>query len=489
MSVKLEHLVFLVLWLIIFYFMSLPIMLYYLRLYYLNRNHPIIHKRYYYVVILIVFVLILLIAIDKSFYIIALTIANETSDLQDKNKQLPYILSIISSILYLICTPSVGCAFAARAYLLYYDHKWMLASNKGRWAHLITDYYKTHTNWYIKHRATFGNPKFVFSKILIPICIVCSLLVLTAKFVSQALGAIIVNLIYIFLIVFILVIYHRIPTHSTDCFLIKKEIKMQLILGLLTVIFTTIYVIFKDFAFNGHRYYFFICPAQIIFTTIYVLVALVSTRWVMIDSGLSFKRDRNEKQEYSRTISISTTRQTSPISLRQILKSREGFEAFFNFVFSEFSSESLLCIVECFQWKSFIQSIASATDTLNLDSHLEHFSLPTHNGKFPMSAIVYNEELKAHEKFNALIEKYISGFAVYEVNISFVTRTNLMNLYQRVNQTEKGCLMFNEEMNKQELYVIFDQVLSELISLLKGSKRRFVLTDAFLDLEMQQIEK
>ncbi len=44
-------------------------------------------------------------------------------------------------------------------------------------------------------------------------------------------------------------------------------------------------------------------------------------------------------------------------------------------------------------------------------------------------------------------------------------------------------------MSKQQLYDIFDDMLSELIWLLKGTKQRFILTNEYLDLQMQEVGK
>ena len=359
----------------------MPSIIYYLRLYYLNRFDPIINKRYYRFVISINICLMMLIAFNKTISIIAFTLSDPISEINNPQSGAPYILRSISTTFHVIFVPAIGFLFLGRAYLLYFDMKWMKASNKGEWASLISgdDYSEKHSNIFIKYKNTLGNETYIYLRILLPICLIISCMLIIISFVHTFLDkTTCLTLIYLILVILLLSIYNKIPKHSKDLFLIKKELKIELLCGAVIILLNVVFVLFGSVIFDGMSVYFFICPMEFLFTLMFWLLALFSTRWVMIDSNLVLERSVMDMN----------------ISLIEMLKNKVAMELFINHLFSEFSSESMLCIIECLQWKYFIKS--SCEKPLVLNKSLANVTLPNiaNMKEFPQSAIVFNSALE-----------------------------------------------------------------------------------------------
>eukprot|EP01083_Nonionella_stella_P090838 253837_1 len=453
--------IFLVIWMITFYLIAVPSIMYYLRCYYHKRHNPIIQKRYYRIVIAINIILVILIVFDKTIYIISLSISDNPTHVKDPQNELPYKLNAICSSVYALFTPTVGFMFLGRTYLLYYDMQWMLASNKGQWVQFITHNNQMHTNKYLKYRQTLGNARYIFIRILLPICFMISVLLLGTRLISDGAGASLLILIYMILLTLCLVVYCKIPPHNTDLLLIRKEIKVMMQCGLFVVLLTVVHVLCQGIIFHGHTLFFYIAPVTFVYALVYSFVALFSTRWVLIDSGL-----------------LDThVRVVHHMSLIQILSQKVTFELFMNHLLSEFSSEALLCIIECLQWKEFIQ--AQSNETLLLDPLVSELALPTDDDEFPQSTIVYDAQLELDEKFCLLIEKYIRFNAIYQVNISYRPRDQLNRVYVNLKQN-----LVKTKLTDQELLNVFDEVIHELLVLLNDSRNRFMRSTRYKQLTM-----
>merc|ERR1712087_384499 len=122
---------------------------------------------------------------------------------------------------------------------------------------------------------------------------------------------------------------------------------------------------------------------------------------------------------------VSSASSNLYLSLSRILRQRLSFYAFMSHLMKEFSSECLLCILECFQWKKMIKTLNDSRkcellsesegnltnfvgfhDSLLLNDGLFEFEVPPKN-EVPQSVIVYDKESSIEQRAQQLIEKYV----------------------------------------------------------------------------------
>ena len=127
--------------------------------------------------------------------------------------------------------------------------------------------------------------------------------------------------------------------------------------------------------------------------------------------------------------------------------------------------ESLLALIEFKQYKSrLIEDMALKTGEYEVELDIEWPE------NVPESDIVYDDiydhlgniamfRVKAYK----LYEKYIETGTEFEINISYESKVKIENKFK----------MKKNEWNANELVQIFDDVIVELVKLLKYSKKRF----------------
>jgi hypothetical protein len=155
---------------------------------------------------------------------------------------------------------------------------------------------------------------------------------------------------------------------------------------------------------------------------------------------------------------------------------------------TEFSAESLLCIVECWQMKLYFLHVQQQaqeqeqehkqnlsgedlTQTeFDINPTLHGFILP--DSELPHSSIVWDSANSFKMKTEQLIEKYITSGSEFAVNISSRCRKRVLKSIKQMS-----------EHDYQRMYALFDDVLIDLLELLADSHQRFVLTPQYKKLE------
>jgi len=228
------------------------------------------------------------------------------------------------------------------------------------------------------------------------------------------------------------------------------------------------------------------------FTNIYILMALfsVNTSTVMFcmiyvsTNGVISKNAHNVNPTQSRfdlnNMKLEKAESASPRSPRtfhEILQDKLAFHEFFNHLFSEYSTELLLCFIEINQYEQYVidcgffdESELSSIDIVELHSEVPLSFIVKSN--FAVNGVIgtqcpdeqqYNVRMKAHK----LWQKYIAENSELCINISSKMRKKLTNLLH----DETKLMQYNITM--LDMLYMFDEVKQEIVKLMRYSLTRF----------------
>ena len=449
-----------VLLLIICFFMT-PLMFYYLHKYWKYRHDPIILKRHYTVVALNIFFVWANMIGDKGLYMISIIITD--SNLEKTHENTIYLLSDYA---YYIFGPCIFLAFAVRTWLLFYDLKFMkLTKYDQKWKHFINPQKYTdntlNNNWFIKHKQTFGNSHFLLLKVFTPtILITCIILSIMYYFFRDlSIHYFIFLLFIVSMTILVGIIYCKLPQHQIEFFKMKQEISIQLKIGVSFIVFFVIYIILRIFVFDSYTFWL-IMPYQYICVVHYWFVAYFSTEWVLKTTELLYSEERKLEELVDSSIS-----DVAGIPLSRILRNKLSFNIFMQHLSSEFSTESLLCIAECWQFKLMMKQkypeLKQSELIKVLDEQFHSFRL---SKDIPQSTIVYDDALSINTKVIKLLLKYIKENAMFEINVSGHVREGLMGQMTKIEANS---------LSMQQYYDFFDETILELLHLLRDARQRF----------------
>ena len=122
----------------------------------------------------------------------------------------------------------------------------------------------------------------------------------------------------------------------------------------------------------------------------------------------------------------------------------------------------MLSIIEIAQFRQYL------INKLDIEEGKVHVLVEFYRD-IPKSSIVLDENGSNFYKFSLLCQKYIYNSADHCVNLSYDTRTKLIDF---VNNEEK----FNQ-LNSIDKVKIFDQAIKELVLLIKDSFSRFLRSE------------
>eukprot|EP01083_Nonionella_stella_P024855 68479_1 len=465
-----------------------PLMIYYMILYWSHHCETVIHKRHPQLVLLFCLFLLLNMLGDKGLFMIAIIITPTLND----SYQHPIYLA--SDFMYYICGPCMFSLFTIRSWLLLYDLNWITLTNyENKWAHWINDTENTKSmihlkrNFYINHRHNFGHPKWILFKLFVPITILTTVTLFIAYYVGSrnSLHYFVFLLYTLTMIVLVTIIYCKLPEHQIEIFKLKIELFASLKIGISFIAFFVVYVILKIAIFTPDTFWL-IMSYQYICVIHYIGAFYVAIVWILRESGLFDLHKRLSVAHQLERHSDSPTKDRMVprplLSLTTVLRNKLSFDLFMEHLHREISMESLLCVVEMWQFKEcmekeyqhleFLQSISMNT----LVTTFEGFRLPQ-SDDMPQSQIVYHESRSMNHKAILLMQKYIVEYAILEVNISGEAREQLMESMDSIQ---------HDEWSLQQLYDTFDEVILELLHVLRDSLTRFTHTeehDKLLDID------
>eukprot|EP01084_Bolivina_argentea_P248980 416615_1 len=369
----------------------LPAMICFSFKYTVNLDHIVLQKRYSRIVFYEIIIFVIKLLFSSSVFI-SLVIEQQ----HDVNST-PLTISMIganmsSYLLYL--------TWVLRFYMLMYDMSWITAAKADHWQHVINPTYKnTTTNWFLTHKKTYGNLRYVFWHYFVPLLIIgiptqnvfYFLQLKKFKYHSDFAHDFTRILDYaITLIPFILliIIYCRIPSFQ-DKFFIHAE--LHRILTCISVQYVSFFVTVtihllptKSHLWTLTYFISVVCEfAAMSIATIWVASKVESIIHSQLYHIRKFEsKSRNEyvsidspRHEYvSTTIDTKSqshllmyqqgrTKTRSPTkdcyTLEQLLNSKQSFELFMVQLGHEFSQEILLSFIEFIQFQQLIAQYIS----------------------------------------------------------------------------------------------------------------------------------
>ncbi|ETO30604.1 hypothetical protein RFI_06519 [Reticulomyxa filosa] len=386
----------------------------------------------------------------------------------------------------------------------YYHLKQSQHLSHGEWVGYINQHqvevYRL-SNFFEKYKKTFGNEKWLVSRVVAPQFLIECICEFMLDFVIKPIW-----LQYIFRTLtlaisttIVSVVWFKMPSYVDTIFL-KREIKWLLYLILIVFISYTMYTIcvIMDPQFRRLPRFGYLA----IFDPIFSVLGFVAIMGHTID-------------------------QYKLLTLREILSAKNGLELFMNFLFQEFSYENLLGLIEFAQFRNFLLSVqmkelqaigAMATlenvpksgtlgagleeknedkadlkqltmivsvdmpmtvhsddkiisSRISLDSSVFHIDLPL---DIVQSEIVFDNTLTPNTKFKLLVEKYILNNGRFTLNVSDQNRLHLIRLYTQVIRPCHTHVQVDVD------HCVFDACSLELYALMHDNFSRFKQSDVYI---------
>eukprot|EP01084_Bolivina_argentea_P144235 253123_1 len=498
----------------IFFFVLGPIVIYFTHIFWFHRHNLFITKRFPKTTLFICIVSILIIMFERTSS--AISGIFRTSNHDPSVAEVLWWIHIIS---YSFLSHAIVWCAVARYWTMYYDFSWSIAIFDNKWKVYIDPVtFDIAHNWFIKHNATYGNIKWIGNRIKIVYTVMSCLsatIFITAKLFNYLFFSVLIDaFLFIAPLVWCLVTWCKTPRFH-DSLLIHIEMKYTSILfivGLLCYVCISGSIFLNSIIRNMLLDVF----GAIIFWT----YSMIATCWVSykmkgFNRGIFLDNNQLELVKYismsSGTLD-SVQRQNNTdkqddkkeVALEKVLCNQEYFDALIEHVINEFSLELILVIIECIQFKAFLLQNQNGFETDNkIMYHIGNAIL--NNDNIPKSFIVHGElnevvnyydmdkgisdmwgkcrdrvderiiccQLRAY----ILYKKYMVNGCELEINIASIERQRLCQLFN---------VMYCDKMDGNTLYKVFDNVIVEMIKLLKFSYRRFKATEQYKNLLTKQ---
>eukprot|EP01083_Nonionella_stella_P013612 38286_1 len=404
-------------------------------------------------------------------------------DTQSFFEFLPFV--IMDDIFLLTRCLSIAI-FSMRLYLMYYDHEYTRTLGGDGWRILI-DPSLEKTNWFLANRRhRYGNSAFLFKRLIlilllysIPYFIVVYSIPkakFTAIFTMQTLWSMCA--------VGFAVYYWKKYPKSVDSWCIRHEIALICKIYLFAIVLLVLVCI--CYSFVGMDPYF--------------LLAMVCIDVELVMGGLFYGLVIYPVRQFTSGTRIQTKADGFQQDLKDILRTKEGYEAFADYLQSEWSVENLLFVTEYIQLKTVILQKETFKDTVEATDALAfELELPEHMATSiivaPLAEMIHNEQVPPTCYFinneqveNALLkttqkmyEKYLDPSATLEVIISSGIRESLMTVFEENNDTSSytlGTVM-------EKILIPIEAAVVEVMDLMEVTYMRFKETDAFNELVKQ----
>eukprot|EP01083_Nonionella_stella_P261237 889732_1 len=376
--------------------------------------------------------------------------------------------------------------FSMRLYLMYYDHEYTRTLTDDSWRILI-DPSLEKTNWFLANRRhRYGNTTFLLKYLMfilflysIPYFIVVYSIPkakFTAIFTMQT--------IWSTLAIGFAVYYWKQFPKSVDSWCIRHEIALICKIYLFAIVLLVLVCI--CYSFVGMDPYF--------------LLAMVCIDVELVMGGLFYGLVIYPVRQFTSGTRIQTKADGFQQDLKDILRTKEGYEAFADYLQSEWSVENLLFVTEYIQLKTVIlqketfKDTVEATDALAFELELpepmatsiivEPLAEMIHNEQVPPTCyFITNEQvekalLKTTQK---MYEKYVHSSATLTVHISSGNRESLTSVFDQNNEPSS----YTMDNVFERILIPMEAAVVEVMDLMEVTYMRFKETDAFNELVKQ----
>lgn len=380
----------------------------------------------------------------------------------------------VNFVYYLVFSISWWSAFFlffVKVFYLYYKQKYNMAVADLTWKIQLNP--NENCNWYIMNQHKYGNPIFMVKITMIPF----SICVLTNTLISHFYGeGLILDFAQYFIasipIIASFIIFYK-SRIVNDIYGIRNEILYQCIIIIFALsLYLGIFLYFKlDKKWinnqNGIRIEWLL--RNLVANLCAIGLAFIPTAYP------NYLYYSQSTQKHLSDIVAHNSSQTSDnhdggfgvetqtmIMLKKTISEYDTFKAFMAHLISEFSTESLLFLIEYIQLKN--QYLSSNQCILYKDGViLTKLKIPK---DIPKSIILNKGTLK--EKLQILYKKYIQLGSDHELNISGTNRKNLKKIFE--NNENKESI---ENMDDNDLLHCMDIAAMQILLLLQDPYTRF----------------
>eukprot|EP01084_Bolivina_argentea_P148438 259505_1 len=440
--------------------------------FYRFREHQAIQKRYPSFVILqtlCLFLYVLHSILYKGAFIYNHERKTNFTEMNVSSHQIGNTLKHISEILYIFSSHGMIISFIARAYIMFFNTKWVIQMQKSKWSvYLNSD---LSSFWFLRHHKHFGSKRYIYLVVLFyyllvtfTVSILLTLHFVFAGFITAAL--------YLFEILSVIVIWIQIPKFH-DVHFIKREMKISFVLCLTALLIYIIWIIIDIVSGGtiGDQLWPFMM-SQFLLGTVIGSIAIVINKYVFYVC--------------IHAENIPFTQNYDHIRITDTLSNKELLPLFFKHLGDEWSVELLLSFVEFLQFKNMLNNDArfmSEMISMNPDCDLNELGMYSKkimlSDELPLSNIVHEKHsaetdnlyrylLIAHDLYN----KYIVSASEWEINISWECRENIKDFMDSYwNDNNDTC---NNKYDLYELYSLYHGASLAMYRLMLHSHLRFL---------------
>eukprot|EP01083_Nonionella_stella_P001994 5747_1 len=395
-----------------------------------------------------------------------------------------FAISSLFDALYVAFTASIvlfiglwmfAYCLICKTWMIYYDYKFIFYSLDSEWTTII-DSTSHSKNWYLKHRKTFGNARWIM-KTLAPVFIlffVCQYLslvgmIFTGNPVLAITGVLTFMLPVALSMIAYIIILRKTPNAQkfNDMFYIHWESKLYAKLMLIYFIITFIsFGLFALFLFIAPNVYRWMQQVAWLFWSLATAFGVYSSTKRIVNKNKAREAQLLPIQS-AVSSSVKAIATSSRECLIEILSNQETVHLFMIHLSLEYSMELLLSFIEFSQFLDYLEGLQRVGK--NKDSSFKHDMASLSKGgldlfvfadSLPASSIVTKKE-NGHDfkqKAYELYCKYIRTGTEYEINVSATIRNE-----------------FRGVMDKYEMLKIMDTSMSELKRLFMECREHMLL--------------
>eukprot|EP01084_Bolivina_argentea_P151138 263837_1 len=449
-----------------------------------------------------------------------------------------------SIILLQFVTQFSFTAFNIRLWITYYDIQYSNLIGSNEWKNVIDQNYNINQSFFVKHKRTLGNKKFL--KIALWVCCVIVTLIsillsiidavntnsLRNSYMIQFWAFTVACNLWIQIVLCIFMYFKLRKVKYFDDFYVLKEftaycavllVTVILFMFLLPGIIFIIVLIFPSLQGIEQNDTYIVLASYVAFHSyilFHIIIIYVMTRYIikklqndpslLQQYGESLKKlsyhhiskdqSKDNQIEMQTDLALNTTDSGKEILVTHILGKQEYIESFMQHLSLEFSEECLLSLIEMIQFRDFVRAqsinmnqvermsiIQSSSNNSVIHEELINIELPAN---VPKSSIVFNKINDDRYKAQQLFEKYIAEGSEHEINIGSRLRSKMTDKFQTpagILRTLSGIGRTIESVGQHKnisgLPFVFDDCCTEMVRLLRYSLSRFKNKPQYLKLE------
>eukprot|EP01084_Bolivina_argentea_P295583 508933_1 len=360
----------------------------------------------------------------------------------------------------------IVCTEVTRLWLVSYNLHYLNSSQNEQWkSHIDQDFIDK--DWYLTHRNTYGNRKYIITRALCYYIFVFSIIV-TTYFINFTIGTFIDAFFFFIHVCAVVHIYYKCRKYKQlkDKLLFYYEFRATAFLWSIDVFLGLLFLCFRMIGLHTVS----VIGNILVFLFGLTAPSLLSTFW--IPRKILASQTWNEVAENMipvQEINVNdnceeTKEQSVEIRLYDVFKNEEKFELFVQYMYREFSEECVLCCIEYVQFKQYMvhcQMKNSMDDSGYKYINLFYNNIPKSSIVFGKNVYVFNVD-RCTEIAEVLYQKYINYDSEFEVNIA----ANLRRKYVRLAGK-------NWNIEIDEFINVFDALINEMFLFMRNSYIRY----------------